>query len=317
MLKRIALSLVIALLFVSPALGARAIVDISGYSLVKGRVVLLGDIAKISGRDVALVESLKRVPIASAPSQGEAKEISLLEIRNALLKSGLNLEGVLFRVPRKIVVACASRGSLDRVLGEYLISRFGESVSWRVFSTPSLPPDARFKIVTPGVVRRDNFYIIPIVYYLDDGSIGRVDLRVRVSVRKSVVVALRDLTWHEVINDGDVALVEREVDPLLPACTSLFQVLGKRLKKPVRKGNVILKGFVESPPVVRRGSPVVIVARVGAVEVRAKGKACGNGSIGQEIVVLNVSTGKKIRAVVLGPGLVQAVVEGGILKCGK
>lgn len=317
MLKRALLLASAIILIPSVAFCARAVIDISRYSEVKGSVILLGDIAKISGEDIALIESLKKVKIADAPGNGNVLELSLLDLREALLRSKLDLSGVLFRVPDKILVSLAPKGSLDRVLGDYLISKFGPSVSWRLLSTPSLPPDARYSLVDT-IVRRENFYILPLVYYRDDGSTGRVELTLKVSLRKSVVVALRNLGWHEVISEGDVALVEREVDPLFPVCTSLNQVVGKRLKKPVKSGDVIISSYLELPPVVRRGSPVTIVAKVNGVEVRAQGKACESGAVGEQIEVLNVSTGRRIKAIVLGPGMVEALIlEGGGLKCEK
>lgn len=317
MIRRAFLISLVLLFIPSIALCARVVIDISRYSEIKGSVVLLGDIAKISGEDIALIESLKKVKIADAPLSGNILELSLLDLREALLRSKLDLNGVLFRVPDKIVVSLAPKGSLDRVLGDYLISKFGPSVSWRLLSTPSLPPDARYSIVD-SIVRRENFYLLPLVYYRDDGSMGRVELTLKVSLRKSVVVALRNLGWHEVIGEGDVALIEREIDPLFPACTSLSQVVGKRLKKPVKSGDVIVSSYIELPPVVKRGSPVTIVAKVNGIEVKAQGKACESGAIGEQIEVLNVSTGRRIKAIVLGPGMVEALIlEGGGLKCEK
>ncbi|GEM_PF-1533080 len=315
MIRRIGLSIFMILLIPSMALASRAIIDISGYSEVKGSVILLGDIAKITGEDIALVESLKRVKVAEAPLRDASLEIGLDEIKDALLKSGLDLRGVLFRLPKRIEVRSAPGGSLDRVLGEYLLSKFGPKVRWRLLSTPSLPPDARYSVIPYGVVRRENFYVVPVAYYLDNGSTGRVDLLVKVSMVESVVVALRNLAWHEVIGEGDVALMEREIDPLYPAAKSLSQVIGKRLKKPIRKGDVVITSYLESPPVVKRGSAVVIVAQVGGVSVKAQGKACESGGIGDKIEVLNISTGRRIKALVLGPGMVQAIVEGGAVKC--
>lgn len=317
MLRKLGLVILVVLLFPSIALCAKAVIDISSYSHVSGGVVLLGDIAKISGDDTALIDALRRVRICEAPKEGEAREIGLEEIRDALGKSGLALDGVLFRIPKRIVVGVAPKGSLDRVLGDYLSARFGSGVTWKVVSTPSLPPDARFSVIHPDVVRRESFYIIPLAYYRDDGSVGRAELAVRVMVRRSVVVAMRNLGWHEVITEGDVALVESEVDPLSFACTSLSQVLGKRLKKPVKKGDVIIPAYLESKPVVKRGAPVIIVAKVGEVEIKAQGKACESGGVGDQIEVLNVSTGRRIRALVVGPGMVQALLEGGALKCEK
>ncbi|MCS7234117.1 MAG: flagellar basal body P-ring formation chaperone FlgA [Synergistetes bacterium] len=315
MLRRAFLIAVLLVLIPSTAFCVRALIDISNYSEVKGSIVLLGDIAKISGQDIALIDCLKKVKIAEAPLNGGTLELSLLDIRDALLRSKLDLKDVLFRVPDKIVVASASRGSLDRVLGDYLVSKFGPSVSWSLLSNPSLPPDARYSVVD-SIVRRENFYVLPVVYYRDDGSMGRAELMVKLSLRKNVVVALRNLAWHEVISEGDVALIEKEVDPLFPVCTSLDQVLGKMLKKPVKKGDIIISSHLDSPNVVKRGSPVTIIAKVGSVEVKAQGKACESGGVGDQIEVLNTSTGRRIKAVVLGPGMVEALIlEGGELKC--
>ncbi|MBC7332404.1 MAG: flagellar basal body P-ring formation protein FlgA [Synergistetes bacterium] len=317
MLRRIFLITMVLAFMPSIALCARAVIDISKYSQVKGSVILLGDIADISGEDFALIDALKRVKIADAPGKGGVIELSLLEIKDALLRSGLDLRGVLFRIPKKILVSSASGGSLDRVLGDYLTSKFGPSVTWKLLSTPSLPPDARYSVVD-SIVRRENFYVIPVVYYMDDGSFNRVELLVKVSLRKRVVVALRNLAWHEVVREGDVALIEREVDPLFPACVSLGEVLGKMLKKPIKRGDILIKSYLESPHVIKRGSPVIIVAKVGSVEVKAQGKACESGGVGDQIEVLNTSTGRRIKAVVLGPGMVEAIVpDGGELKCEK
>jgi len=58
----------------------------------------------------------------------------------------------------------------------------------------------------------------------------------------------------------------------------------------------------------RRGDPVVLVSRVGGVEVRVQGRAMGTAQAGGVIVVENTSSRRVVRGRVVADGVVEAVL---------
>ena len=97
------------------------------------------------------------------------------------------------------------------------------------------------------------------------GSRGwRLFVPVRVSVRKSVVVAAVPLERGKVLAAGDVILAERDVGALSSGyVTGIDGVVGRTLRRPVSAGSALTPALLDAPILVRRGQPVTLEARTG------------------------------------------------------
>lgn len=74
--------------------------------------------------------------------------------------------------------------------------------------------------------------------------------------------------------------------------------------RPLTAGRVVRASDIQPVQLVRRGEPVSIEMRSGALMIAAAGRALGNGRQGDPVRVFSTSTGRTIDAVVGGPGKV-------------
>lgn|SRR5690554_2134267 len=82
-------------------------------------------------------------------------------------------------------------------------------------------------------------------------------------------------------------------------------LLGLEMKRPVNAGTPFTPDLVTAPDAVARGDHVMITASNGTFAVTSRGKALANARIGEQVLVENLSSSRKIRARVTGPGQVE------------
>jgi flagella basal body P-ring formation protein FlgA len=85
----------------------------------------------------------------------------------------------------------------------------------------------------------------------------------------------------------------------------LLEVALARASRDLTPGDVLLRHDVVLPPAIRSGDPVRVRLLSGPVIVAADGVAAQNGRIGEEIRVVNPSSGRTIRARVVAPREVE------------
>ena len=87
----------------------------------------------------------------------------------------------------------------------------------------------------------------------------------------------------------------------------LRALIGQRMRKNLKRGDVITPTAVEKQKLVRRGTDVTILAENPLLQVRVRGKAMANGGHGDRIKIKNLSSGREVTATVIGSGLVRVV----------
>jgi flagella basal body P-ring formation protein FlgA len=128
----------------------------------------------------------------------------------------------------------------------------------------------------------------------------------KVGLEIPVVIAKRDLARGEPITASDVKLEISDTTHLLRGYYgSLDEVIGRTLKRTLRRGKVITPSSLVVQKTVRRGEQVTIMAGAGGIEVRMQGKAMKNGNPGDLIPVVNIKSKKKLQARVISEGLVK------------
>lgn len=129
---------------------------------------------------------------------------------------------------------------------------------------------------------------------------------VRAVGRDQVVVLQRSIAGDTVIRAEDVALESRTA---LAAGYGSFDdpqsVIGLHSRRALPAGRVLGPADVTRPAVVRRGDRVGIEVQTAAVTIRMNGEALADGGVGQRIPVRNVSSGKRLEAIVRSAGTVE------------
>jgi len=129
--------------------------------------------------------------------------------------------------------------------------------------------------------------------------------RVRIGIRQTQIVALRDLPSGDPIRLEDIDLRTIEAPPTLDkGFSDLEDVAGAVPRRRIPAGSVIFQPAVSLPNDVERGDMVRVLVAIGAARVEFEAKAASAGRSGDRIQVLNPTTGKRFAAVIEGRGRV-------------
>jgi flagella basal body P-ring formation protein FlgA len=132
---------------------------------------------------------------------------------------------------------------------------------------------------------------------------------VRVSIYDKVVAAARPLTRGEVLEDGDVKLVERDLAQLQSGYfIDPAEVAGMEVTRTVALDAALTNYLVKEPLQVRRGQRVILVANSGGLEVRMTGEALDDGATGARIKVRNLSSKRVVDGTVISATTVQVAM---------
>ena len=135
-----------------------------------------------------------------------------------------------------------------------------------------------------------------------------VRVLVKLQVFRDVLVARHPLLRGDGLRAADVQVEPRDIARLgYGYIGNLEQVAGRTLSQNLPAGSVLSPAALGGRSLVRAGDHVAVVAKLGAIEVRADGVALGSGDDGARLRVRNDSSGRVIDAMVSGPGTVQAL----------
>ena len=128
-------------------------------------------------------------------------------------------------------------------------------------------------------------------------------------MRKALVVAAVPLTRGKVLAADDVMLADREVGTLPGGyLTTADAAIGRVVRRNIPAGAAVAPALLESPVLVKRGQPVTLEAKAGAITVQMTGIAQADGALGQTIPVRNDSSRKVLQGVVRNEKSVQILV---------
>lgn len=131
---------------------------------------------------------------------------------------------------------------------------------------------------------------------------------VRLQLYRQVLVTTHALRRGDGLHAGDVRSEERDVARLgYGYLDDPAQIAERTLARALPAGSVLTPGALGGRSMVRAGDRVQMVAKLGAIVVRADGIALGSGDNGARLRVRNGSSGTIIDGVVSGPGVVQTL----------
>jgi len=88
------------------------------------------------------------------------------------------------------------------------------------------------------------------------------------------------------------------------AATRPDQVIGKRTHRAIAAGQIITAQMLLPPYWVFRNKPVILMTRIGTIEIRTKGIALRNAVENEIVEVRNQRSGRKVRGLVVAPNTV-------------
>lgn len=118
-----------------------------------------------------------------------------------------------------------------------------------------------------------------------------------------VWVLRRPVAAGEVIGPDAVVREMRDVARLSSGPLSVAQPLeGTTARRALPAGAVLMSQDAQSPRLIRRGDAVVLVSRIGSIEVRAQGKALAAAGVDERLSVENSSSRRVVQGQVLASG---------------
>ena len=133
----------------------------------------------------------------------------------------------------------------------------------------------------------------------DGARSWRLNVPVNVTIRRELVVTAVPLERGKILTAGDVILAEREVGASPGGyLTTVDAAVGQVVRRATPAGVALSPAQLESPLLVRRGQPVTLEARSGAIVVQMAGVARGDGALGETVAVANLSSRKVMQGIV-------------------
>lgn len=121
-----------------------------------------------------------------------------------------------------------------------------------------------------------------------------------------VVVLARSVPRGALLTAEDILLAPATLRGADTIFTDPADVIGRRTKAALGEGRPILLRQLEPVWLVAKGNPVVLLARAGGLAVSAPAEAMDDGGMGDVIRVLNLASGREVKAIVTGKNSVTA-----------
>ena len=152
--------------------------------------------------------------------------------------------------------------------------------------------------------------LVSVELWHEGERIGERSVTVQVRLYRPVLVAREPLARGTALVPAQFTVERREVamagDTVTP---SVETVAGMRLRRPVVAGDTVLATDLEPVPLVRRGDKVTATTGVGGISVSMSAIALEDGAMGATVSVKNDRSGRRLQAVVVGPGVVRVQLD--------
>ena len=292
-------------------------IRVKSQATVTGDTVSLADIASFFPETDARVARLSGINVTSSPAPGNSFRLNG-HFLNYKIGSALGEDdGIQLKVPDSLWIQRTAQeiteGDLEKIFKEHVKGRSpwpAEKIVFERISTPGtifLPQGTvQWEVAEKGDLRNLGHVALTVSFLVEGRQVRKVALSGKVGVVREVVKAEKQIEAGALISEDDLILVREERSHLRrDAATSLEDVVGKRATRHIRPDQVILSRMIEDLPLVRKGKQVVIRAQKALIRVTTLGKVMEDGRAGDQVRVINISSGKQVLATVKGPGLVE------------
>jgi flagella basal body P-ring formation protein FlgA len=297
---------------------AAATVTVRAAAQVSGAQITLGDVATIADADAQTAARLAAVLVGSAPLAGSTRPLALETIGVYLRRAGVDPQSVHLggaptaRVTRASTVVTGAE--IETAAREAALAQEPDQAAITL-SCAHQPADVK---VPQGKVALDPQLIGPargasrlvrVVISVDGKRITGSTVSLRVERSGDVLVAARDVERGEALTADAFVVQPRDIIRMLGTPVSdPADLEGCRAKLHVSAGTVLTTQMLERIPVIRRGDPVTVTLRMGAVRVTLTGIARGDAAIGDSVTVLNPASKRQLSARATGKGAAEVTL---------
>jgi flagella basal body P-ring formation protein FlgA len=279
--------------------------------------IYLGSIAKIRGQDRRLVQRLHGIYIGKSPLPGESRRFDskyiLLRIRQGKIdpsRIDIQTDGIV-TVKRSSIRA--SKVDIEKAIRAFIVKKMPwskgqakiEKIQFK--QDLALPPGkVSLKIRPPKQTDYLGHVPLAVSIYVDGQYQKKIWVSAHIQVNGETVVARKPLGRYQTIARDDLLVKKMDLSRIpSDAIRNIDDAVGKRTTRTILSKSVLRKAMIESPPILKRGDMVTIIAETKGLKVTTQGVTKQKGRQGEMIRVLNIASKKMIYARVLDAGTVQ------------
>ena len=299
-------------LFMPRTVFADTVVDLKDEAAVTGKIVMLSDLAEISGENTPL---LSRIVIAKSPDGSFDLNIPAKAVAAKVRSSYLG--AVVFRGAARTHVSSCTVEVPEEVIKKVFIEEITKNSPWKDSGRIEVT-DVRVSRL-PKVIQADSSSIrakfssrekylgfVTATMIVGSGSFPeRVTVTGRVKLIADTPVVRAKVASGKIIMPGDLVVRSCDISSCPYAYTRLEDCVGKRSRVTLLEGNPIVPSQVQRKPDICSGEIVSIEVKVNDLVVRDKGVAMKDGYQGETIPVKNISSGRQVVGTIIAASLVQ------------
>ncbi|WP_346353609.1 flagellar basal body P-ring formation chaperone FlgA [Azotosporobacter soli] len=325
MLKRsILLAIAYWMIMTGAVCAAGVTITVAGQAKIDGPFVLLGNLADIQGVDNQRTRYWREIQLAPAPPLGSSQVWSREYLATRLAASGVDFENAAWQIPDSITlvsVAQTVRGSLIQeravaaVKSQISSAAAGDEIEVAVVGEVgdllAPPGDVEIRIELSAPLHYNGVNAVRAVVWINgQPTVIKTYVKMEIRLFRPIVVANRVIMAGQVIRPEDLRLERTDVGRMNGYYLDSSKFEGLAAKRIINPGTVMTTNLLEKPLLVRRGSPVNIVARVAGMEIVTAGQAAQDGRVGQLIRVMNMNSKKLVTGRVIDANTVQVITPG-------
>jgi flagella basal body P-ring formation protein FlgA len=291
-------------------------VEIRERATVQKEVILLGDIASFHPKTDPRVRELSDLELGASPYPGQTLS---LNSRYLIFRLRANIpqdETLQVKVPETLLVSREAQlvdpAQMKQIFKNHVLDNApwpSEDITLKTISTPSRLSLPVGRLSWKIREKRPDDYIghvhLSVTFLIDGKPVRKASLSGRVLVKQKLVRAARNIRAGEMIDTEDITSAEEEITHVPDQGLKAEDIIGKRAIRPIRADQLILAGMIEDPPLVKKGSQVLIKAESDQILITTIGKVLEEGRSGDLIRVVNINSGKEIFARVKSPEVVE------------
>ena len=287
-------------------------IALKSSTVVRGAQITLGMIADLT----PAAQSLANKRIARGPLPGKSVVLKRGQIEKILRQNSVDISALTWSGAKTVnVVGASQQISTDDIVQQ--IDIFLRDAEFRLphiifeFIPHSLPdtiilPVGTLQVdVIPAVKIIVGSRSFTLIYRVDGRTIKNLAVRGRLTANSEVVVVQQPLRRGTIISAADVDLVSLDISKVHDPLFDLLDVVGKRVARSMRTGQIVERKNIEFPPVIKKGDFVRIIAQRGSMVLTASGVARQDGRMNEVVRVQNSSSQKEVRGRVIGPSQVR------------
>jgi flagella basal body P-ring formation protein FlgA len=285
---------------------------------VDSEVVTVGHVGSIAAGSAEEAASIEGVSLGPCPPPGLSRLITREYVALRLRQVGMVLPESAFggaeatRVTRR-AVAIEVRAIEEAVRAFVARAMAGQDVEVEMYSprVGLLAPGSNAEVTvegTGGGTLHAGYNLLEARVVVDGAVWRTVPAHIRVRTFAPGLVAARDLAAGAAVGTGDFAVERVETSALggrALVAPEGITLEGMRLRRFLRRGEALRTDDLEAVPPVVKGEPVVIRVVAGGVVVTCAGTAQRDGAMGEMVEVLSGYDGSRLRARVVGAGVVE------------